>query len=52
MGAYSLEGHVALVTGSSKGLGAAIVKELAAAGAKAQGGGGGGNGGCVGMRNI
>ena len=34
MGAYSLEGHVALVTGSSKGLGAAIVKELAAAGAK------------------
>lgn len=32
--AYSLEGHVALVTGSSKGIGVGIVKNLAAAGAK------------------
>lgn len=34
MSSYSLDGHVALVTGSSRGLGAGIVKVLAAAGAK------------------
>ncbi len=31
---HSLDGHVALVTGSSKGLGAAVVRHLASAGAK------------------
>ena len=34
MSSFSLKGHIALVTGSSKGLGAAVVKTLAAAGAK------------------
>lgn len=34
MSAFSLDGHVALVTGSSRGLGAAIVRNLARAGAK------------------
>lgn len=34
MSTFSLEGHVALVTGSSKGLGAAVVRNLAAGGAK------------------
>ena len=33
MSNYSLSGHVALVTGSSKGLGASIVRNLASAGA-------------------
>ena len=33
MSQHSLEGHVALVTGSSKGLGAEVAKELARAGA-------------------
>ncbi|MED5418678.1 MAG: SDR family NAD(P)-dependent oxidoreductase, partial [Verrucomicrobiota bacterium] len=33
MSNYSLTGHVALVTGSSKGLGASIVRNLATAGA-------------------
>jgi len=34
MSSFSLEGHVALVTGSSRGLGAAVVRNLASAGAK------------------
>lgn len=34
MANFSLENHVALVTGSSKGLGAGIARELAASGAK------------------
>lgn len=34
MSSYSLSGHVALVTGSSKGIGAGVVRALAAAGAK------------------
>lgn len=34
MSSFSLEGHVALVTGSSRGLGAGVVRSLASAGAK------------------
>ena len=34
MSSFSLEGHVAVVTGSSRGLGAAVVRNLASAGAK------------------